>query len=304
MRVWRALKSSGCGVLRDGVYLLPESGGARQALEKQADEVIEAGGMAYVLRVTTDDQQTGLFRNLFQRDEDYRRLMNEIRAFVISLPRQELVSARRTLAKLRRDLEQIVSLDFFPGLAREQAESTLADADTAYAAAFTPDEPSPEARPITELDKAEYQSRVWATRKHPWVDRLASAWLIKRFIDRDARFLWLEKPRDCPRTAIGFDFSGAAFTHVGQRVTFEVLLASFSLEGDPGLKKLAASVHYLDVGGAPAPEAAGFEAILAGARKSCRSDDALLAESIKIFDLLYSAYAESPRTRTGTEWKK
>jgi hypothetical protein len=128
------------------------------------------------------------------------------------------------------------------------------------------------------------------------VDRLASAWLIQHFIDPKARFLWLVKPSDCPKDAIGFDFDGATFTHIGARVTFEVLLASFGLEGDPALSRLAALVHYLDVGGIPVPEAAGLDAILWGVRLRCDTDDTLLAEATKIFDCLYAAFARETST--------
>ena len=124
----------------------------------------------------------------------------------------------------------------------------------------------------------QYQGRLWATRRHLWVDRVASAWLIQRFIDPSARFVWLQSPSDCPAEALGFDFDGATFSHVGDRVTFEVLLASFGLDGDRGLLRLAAMVHALDVGGAATPEAGGFEAVLAGARKRWPDDDALLAD--------------------------
>src|SRR3546814_6533704 len=80
------------------------------------------------------------------------------------------------------------------------------------------------------------------------VDRLACAWLIHRFIDSQARFLWLESPALCPADALGFDFDGATFTHIEARVSFEVLLASFGLD-QPGLRRIGALVHYLDVGG-------------------------------------------------------
>jgi hypothetical protein len=97
------------------------------------------------------------------------------------------------------------------------------------------------------------------------VDRVASAWLIRRFIDPDARFLCLKEPQDCPPEAVGFDFDGAEFTHLGARITFEVLMASFDLDEDRALRRIGALVHYLDVGGIPVPEATGFAAILAGA---------------------------------------
>ena len=150
---------------------------------------------------------------------------------------------------------------------------------------------------LRQLDPARFQKHVWATRKSPWVDRLASAWLIKRFIDREAKFVWLERPSDLPKKAHGFDFDGAEFTHVKNRVTFEVLLASFGLEGDPGLAAIAPAVHFLDAGGIPVPDAKVVEAMLKGAREKARTDDALLAEAMRTFDLLYSGYrAATPKS--------
>ncbi|HWY24322.1 MAG TPA: chromate resistance protein ChrB domain-containing protein, partial [Nevskia sp.] len=111
-----------------------------------------------------------------------------------------------------------------------------------------------------------------------------------RFIDAKAQFLWLEKPSACPKKALGFDFDGAAFTHVGERVTFEVLAASFGLDQDRGLARLGELVHALDVGGAGVHEAGGFEALMAAARQRARDDDALLAEMSGVLDSLYAFY--------------
>jgi len=121
---------------------------------------------------------------------------------------------------------------------------------------------------------------------------MASAWLIKRFIDPKARIVWLSNPKACPPRALGFDFDGAAFTHVDARVTFEVLLASFTLEDDKGLERIGRLVHYLDVGGVPEPEAVGLETILDGARRQHTNDDRLLAEASKTFDYLYNVYSQ------------
>jgi hypothetical protein len=120
---------------------------------------------------------------------------------------------------------------------------------------------------------------------------LASAWLIKRFIDPRAKFLWLKRPQDCPKRAVGFDFDGAQFTHVGAKVTFEVLLVSFGVNGDSALERIGTLIHYLDVGGVPVPEAAGLEALLRGARIARTDDDALTADAGRLFDLLYAGYA-------------
>jgi len=155
---------------------------------------------------------------------------------------------------------------------------------------LSPDEPHAIAGRIQRVNLEKYRGRTWATRARPWADRLASAWLIRRFIDRRAKFVWLKNPKDCPKRAVGFDFDGAEFTHVGAKVTFEVLLSSFGLEEDPALGKIAALIHYLDVGGVPVAEAAGIEALLRGARTASSDDDRLVAEAAKLFDFLYANY--------------
>ena len=128
---------------------------------------------------------------------------------------------------------------------------------------------------------------------------MASAWLIRRFIDPAARFRWLARPSDCPKSALGFDFDGATFTHVGDRVSFETLMASFGLEDDAALARLAAMVHQLDVGGEPVAEASGFEAVMAGARERLADDDALLVEMSAVLDSLYAHFErEAARAKT------
>jgi len=137
-----------------------------------------------------------------------------------------------------------------------------------------------------------HNSSRWVTREHPKIDRIACPWLIRRFIDPEARFVWIQTPQDCPVDAIGFDFDSAAFTHTDHRVTFEVLLASFDLTVDPALTRLGVLVHSLDVGGVPIPEAAGFEAILTGVRASCTDDDQVLAAMMPVLDALYTAFGQ------------
>jgi hypothetical protein len=160
---------------------------------------------------------------------------------------------------------------------------------------LSPGEPHAAERTIRPLRREDYQARTWATRQRLWVDRVASAWLIRRFIDPKARFLWLASPDACPPDALGFDFDGAAFTHVGERVTFEVLLVSFGLDEDPALLRLGEMVHALDVGGAPVPEAIGFEAVMAGARQRALDDDQLLDEMSRVLDSIYAHFASSTK---------
>jgi len=291
MRVWRALKSAGCGVLRDGVYLLPDSAAATLSLAQQAAEVIAAGGIAHIVKLaSTHAAQDLSFRKLFDRTDDYAAIKHDVDAFIATMDTQNLLASKRKLKRLSSDFAAISAIDFFPGPAREQIALLLDQATAELAAVANPDEPRSIQGKIKKLKREDYQKRIWATRKRMWIDRMASAWLIKRFIDHAARFKWLNKPQDCPKNALGFDFDGASFTHVGSLVSFEVLLASFIHQPDPALARLAAVVHYLDAGGIPVAEAHGLELILKGMRERCKDDDQLLTEASTIFDDLYLTY--------------
>src|SRR5205823_14888830 len=194
------------------------------------------------------------------------------------------------IRRLERAMAKLSEIDFFAGEASVQAANALTALKTRYRELYAGGEPRFSKRGLRQLDARRFQKRVWATRKAPWVDRLASAWLIKRFIDREARFAWIARPSECPKNAVGFDFDGAEFTHVKNRVTFEVLVASFGLDKDPALAAIGAAVHFLDVGGIPVPDARGLETLLTGVKQKARSDDALLAEAMRMLDLFYSAY--------------
>jgi hypothetical protein len=158
---------------------------------------------------------------------------------------------------------------------------------------LSPDEPHAQTDVIERRNPSDYRGRLWATRQRPWVDRLASAWLIRRFIDPQARIQWLHRPADCPVDALGFDFDGATFSHVGSRVTFEVLATSFSLDS-PAIAKLGRLVHYLDVGGVQPPEAPGVESVLAGLRETFGDDEELLAAASTVLDGLLARFERDP----------
>lgn len=291
MRVWRALKAAGCGTLRDGVYVLPAGTSAEEALLKVAEIVIGVRGTAHVVElVSRSESQTMQIRALFDRSQDYAALVKTIHQAIRRSGTPSPALLRRTLQQIRRKFAVLRAIDFFPGAARDQTEAALADLDMMVQQRVSPDEPQAAQRALQRLDKREYQHCTWATRRRPWVDRLASAWLICRFIDPHARFVWLDHPKHCPATAIGFDFDGAAFTHVGQRVTFEVLLASFALENDPALRRIGNLVHLLDIGGIPVPEAKGIEAILRGAKEQFADDHRFLVHACSVFDSLYQTY--------------
>lgn len=293
MRLWRSIKALGCVSLRDGAYLLPNRSGHASALEELAEQTNAEGGQAWVVNISPrspDDQAA--FEALFDRATEYAELGGRLSQARKILATQAPSEVAKVVKRLRKEVETLQRIDFFASDASLAAQSAWAGFLDAASAVLSPGEPHAEDRRISRLDKKKYQGRTWATRRNLWVDRVASAWLIQRFIDQEATFLWLDTPAHCPSDALGFDFDEAAFTHIGDKVTFEVLLASFGLEEDPGLDRLAALVHSLDVGGPPIAEAIGFEAILSGARVRLPNDDALLAEIGAVLDSLHIHYSK------------
>jgi hypothetical protein len=293
MRVWRSLKASGAGALRDGVYVLPVSDAARGEFGRQRQEIQDGGGTAYILELAGEagSAQGDALRALFDRASEYQAIATKLQELRHEIGKLDEIEARRRLAAVRRESVALAAVDFFPGEPRSQIEGALADAESALTAQFSPEEPHPAKGTIMRRDRKDYRARIWATRQHLWIDRVCSAWLIRRFIDPKAKFVWLKRPKDCPKRAVGFDFDGAEFSHIGAKVTFEVLLASFALDRDPGLSRLGALVHYLDVGGIPVAEAPGLAAIVSGARSLQAGDDALLQTLSPVLDSLHRAYS-------------
>lgn len=295
VRLWRQIKAMGAAALRDGVYLLPARPELRQALANLRDELLAADGMAHVLQVVEDSPATQAeWQALFDRSEAYQQWSEELAALLAQLPESES-EARRSLRQLRKELETIATIDFFAGESLESARRQCNDAEKRLTRHYSPDEPLAVGGDIPRLNPAGYQKRLWATRARPWVDRVASAWLIRRFIDPAACFIWLTDVHACPVEALGFDFDGATFSHIGERVTFEVLLVSFGFEHDPALARLGELVHALDVGGSVVPEGVGFEAVLGGARSRIADDDLLLADISNVLDSLYTHFQGSAR---------
>ncbi len=292
MRIWRTLKAMGCGALRDGAYLLPHGNMQKQQLSDLAEETVREGGNAWLLTVLAQSSnENDAYRALFDRTDDYAELLKTLAASRKTLTGLTPQEINRVLRKSRRDYEAVRAIDYFPNDATTQAEAIWMDFVNVAETLLSPGEPHAIDADVSQRNPAAYQGRTWATRHRLWVDRVASAWLIRRFIDREARFLWLETPADCPPDALGFDFDSAAFTHIGDRVTFEVLLASFGLEQDRGLVRLGAMVHALDVGGTFVAEASGFEAMLAGVRQRATDDDQLLSEMSVVLNALHTHFS-------------
>ncbi|HEX5091895.1 MAG TPA: chromate resistance protein ChrB domain-containing protein [Burkholderiales bacterium] len=295
MRMLRTLESLGAAVMREGVYVLPDSPDNRRALERLAQYVAQNSGNASVLRVeSSSEAQHAQLRQLFDRSARYEELTKNVLSVRGGFGVVDASAISRVLHKQRRDLEAIAALDFFPTAARDRAERTLVEAESAVRELLFP------AQGVAAEQAAEpMQRRTWATRRPLWADRLACAWLIRRFIDSEAKLLWLDKGAGCPESAIGFGYEGARFTNSESRVTFENMLSQFGMASHAALGRIGSIVHFLEVRGTPVPEAAGVQTLLQGAVRRATSDDELLREAEKTFDLLYEAYSDTREATRG-----
>ena len=301
LRVWRALKALGCAALRDGAYVLPAAHAA--LFEPLAAQVRAHGGQASVFDLAPRDAlRQAEVEALFDRSESYAQWRADARLLEDQLATVDETEARRRWRGIAEALQALQRIDYLPGAAAEQARAELESLRGALDQCFSRGEPvARAARGITRLDARKFQRRRWATRARPWVDRLACAWLIRRFIDAQARFVWLADPAHAPRGVLGFDYDGARFTHVGALISFEVLAASFALDADARLARIGQAVRYLDVGGIPVAEAAGLEAVLGGLRELHADDDRLCEAAAAVFDALYATPAQQAApTPTGS----
>ena len=289
MRMLRTLESLGAAVMREGVYVLPDSPENRHALERLAQYVAQNAGIASVLRVeSADEAQQEQLKRLFDRTARYAELTKTIESLRVGYGVSDASALSRVLHKQRRELEAIAALDFFPAAARERALQALADAEAEVRQLMFPAQSGSAPR----FDES-VTGRTWATRKPLWADRLACAWLIRRFVDPEARLLWLDKGAEPAAEAVGYAFEGARFCNSEARVTFEQMLIELGLAGNAALARIGGIVHFLEVRGTPVPEAAGVQTLLQGAVRRSTSDDELRREAEKTFDLLYEAYSDA-----------
>jgi hypothetical protein len=292
MRVLRKLESLGAGVLREGAYALPDTPANRKSLDELAAHIGREGGTGYALRVAATSQaQNEAFRRLFDRSAQYEALVKIVEGLRLGFGHSDPSALARVLLKQRRDFEAISALDFFPTPAKGRAQHALADADQEIRRLYF----SQASASIGAGEKL--HGRIWATRKPLWADRLASAWLVRRFVDPEAKMLWLEGAGAAPPDAIGFGFEGAHFAAGDALVAYEEIMRQLQLGANQAIARIGAIVHYLEAGGAPVQEAAGVQTLLHGAVRRAQNDDELLAEAEKTFDLLYEAYFEPPPQR-------
>ena len=302
VRIGRRLQGLGAVALKNAVYALPRSEGAREDLSWVLREILEAGGEAVLAEATLleglgDDDVEALFQAA--RSGDYARIGERARKLEAALRGGRASSgvpagAASELRRLETQLASAIALDFFEAPGREVAEGRLeAIAARVRAAAPAEDERDPAARP----DPRQVSGGTWVTRRGVHVDRIACAWLIRRFLDPDARFKFVAPRGYRPRPGeIRFDMYDAEFTHDGDRCSFEVLLDEAGIK-EPALRAIAELVHDIDLKDAKfgRPEAAGVARLLEGIAMAERDDERRLERGFAAFESLYRAFGRKAR---------
>lgn len=297
IKIGRRLQSLGAVAIKNSVYVLPRSDQAHEDFEWVAREIDKAGGEASVCEARfveglSDEQIEALFSAA--READYLEVANKARELAGSGKRGKKIDeeSRRELesgiARLRKLLADVWAIDFFGANGSQGAEAVLAEIEERLRRPAV--EPS---RAETPAPKAlDVHRRTWVTRKGIHVDRMASAWLIRRFIDPEASFKFVPGKGYRPEPAeLRFDMFEAQFTHDGDRCTFEVLLRRFALE-DPALKPIAEIVHDIDLKDSKfaRPEALGLDRLIAGICMATKDDESRLAQGRGVFDGLYEYF--------------
>jgi hypothetical protein len=302
VKIWRRLQRLGAVAVKNGVYALPRSEEHNEDLRWVMEEVVSGGGEATLVEATfinglTDQEVEGLFNKA--RDAEYAELAKQIRALAQRLPRRGKVSTEKRhklegeLKELRDAYVAVEAIDFFSSSGHETTRGLLEELERRVHALSRPAEESEPARPPRES----YRGRTWVTRKGIFVDRIASAWLIRRFIDPQAKLKFVNGKGYQPAPGeLRFDMFDAEFTHVGDNCTFEVLLERMGLD-EPALKAIGEVVHDIDLKDEKfgRPQTAGLETLLAGVALRAKDDEERLARGSVLLDDLYEVFRRRKR---------
>lgn len=297
VRTWRRLQQLGAVAVKNSVYALPNRADTREDFEWVRAEIVAAGGQATVFQASTIDRvSSDDLREAFRRDrqQDYRALIQAVDRLTRDATGKRRPRDPRALAKSvrtwRERLVQIEALDYFTAPGREEARAALHRLEalvggTPAAAIETP----------PALDPAAFQHRRWLTRPRPGIDRIASAWVIRSFVDPHATFAFGEPGAPRKAGTLTFDMFEGDFTHEGDRCTFEVLCAQFGLK-DARLSDVAELVHDLDLkdGKYGRAEAPLLGTLVEGLRQTEDDDQELLARGIALFEALYQGHVSPP----------
>lgn len=295
VKIWRRLQGIGAVAVKNAVYALPANEETREDFEWLVREITEGGGEAMVCEARlinglSDQQVRALFDRA--RDADYEEIARQASALARSIESdagpEKRAERRAQVVRLRKRLTDIAEIDFFGANGRETAEGLISSLEERLR---DEGEPAQQAEPAP-VANAIGKDVTWVTRKGVHVDRIASAWLIRRFIDQDARFKFVPGKGYIPEPGeLRFDMFEAEFTHEGDSCTFEVLLARTGLD-DPALKPIAEIVHDIDLKDEKfgREEAGGIKTLIAGICMATGDDEERIARGAAVFENLYQFF--------------
>jgi hypothetical protein len=283
IKVGRRLQRLGAIAIKNSVYALPRNDETYEDFQWVSREILEGKGEAFIFEAKfidglSDKEVEAQFQAA--READYAEITREAQR----LRAEASESLGANVGRLRKRLSDVVSIDYFAANGREAAEALIRELEEKM-------EPQDKAKPKTEK-AAPVSGATWVTRKGINVDRIASAWLIRNFIDKKAKLKFVPGQDYKPaRGELRFDMFDAEYTHEGDRCTFEVLLERFAID-DPALRGVAEVVHDIDLkdGKYGRPETAGVDRLIAGLVASATDDDTRLAQGAAMFASLYESY--------------
>jgi hypothetical protein len=299
VKIWRRLKGLGAVTVKNSVYALPANAETQEDFAWLVREIAELGGEAFVCEARlVDGLGDGEVEALFcaARDEDYA----EVAAAARELADGNTGDTERAgpVARLRKQLDEIVAIDFFGAEGREPAQGLVSGLE-----AGLQEKEGDVTGTETKATPDPLKNRVWVTRQGVQVDRIASAWLIRRFVDPAARFKFVPGSGYVAQPGeLRFDMFEGEFTHRGERCTFEVLLAETGLD-DPALDAIAEIIHDIDLkdGKYGREEAAGVRSLIAGIAASSPDDEQRLARGAVLLDDLYSSFTGKQGGKQGSK---
>ena len=297
VKIWRRLQRLGAVAIKNSVYVLPKNDQTQEDFQWVLREIVEGGGEASLCEARfvdglTDDQVEALFQTA--RSSEYGEIVEQARRLAeIPLPEGPIEDSRRTqnevdLARLKRRLADVVGIDFFGAPGREAAEGLVSGVEARMHERRTGKQIAVAARSRRE----DLQEKTWVTRKGIHVDRMASAWFIRRFIDSSARFKFVSPKGYKPLPGeLRFDMFEAEFTHEGDRCTLEVLMERTGVN-EPAVGRIAEIVHDIDLkdGKFGRQETPGIEQLIAGIAMAHKDDLARLERGCAVFDDLYEYF--------------
>ncbi len=279
VEIWRKLQRYGAVPLGNSGYLLPNNPATRERFEWLATAARKYAGEASVVRVQSIDNLSTsqlIARFADARAREYQELIGEIQK-LSSIPRQKWATGR--LGRLRARFQEIVEVDFFSSPLQKKLETLLARAETS----------STSEAAISKIDLKDYVGRVWVTRPRPGIDRSASAWLIRRFVDKKARFTFAPEEL-VPAEAVRFDMFHGGFNHRGEDCTFETLEKCFRIR-DRRAGVIGEMVHDADLFDDKFGRKEGFgvDAVLNGWARQGMPDRELLERGMQLIEALYES---------------